>query len=176
MATTVIKMDPAAYALYMRRLGPAFKAAALRGTQRTALRAVAELQQATSVAPSPHPRGVGGPGGAVNTGNFKRSWRWGKLPDGASVYNMAPYAGVVEYGRRPGATMPPTRPIAQWIQRKLGKSAKEAQGMAFAVARSIAQRGLIGRKILTNYIPKLRSNLNTELIAEFNRSLGKRTP
>lgn len=175
MASVVIKMNPAEYALYIRRLGPAFKAAALRGTQRTALRAVADLQQETSLAPPANPQQVGA-GGAVNTGNFKRSWRWSKLPDGAAVYNMAPYAGVIEYGRRPGSQMPPTRPIAQWIQRRLGKNAKEAQGMAFAVAKAIGKRGLLGRKILTRYIPALQGNFRTETLAELNAALGRRTP
>jgi hypothetical protein len=72
--------------------------------------------------------------------------------------------------------MPPVRPLAQWIQRRLGKPAKEAEGMAFAVAKAISKRGLVGRKILTNYIPKLTHNFNTELLAEFSRSLGRPVP
>jgi len=48
--------------------------------------------------------------------------------------------------------------------------------MAFAVAKAISKRGLVGRKILTNYIPKLTHNFNTELLAEFSRSLGRPVP
>jgi hypothetical protein len=47
------------------------------------------------------------------------------------------YAPIVERGREPGK-MPPIGPIALWAKRKLGSNDKS---VAFAVARSIAQKG-----------------------------------
>lgn len=41
------------------------------------------------------------------------------------VYNTAPYAAVIELGRRPGARMPPPDALKPWVEKKL-KPHKEA--------------------------------------------------
>ena len=57
--------------------------------------------------------------GKVDRGQFKRSWKAIPTPDGAELLNDAPYAGVIEHGRRPGRPGPPLAPIYEWVQRKL---------------------------------------------------------
>ncbi|MEK9722018.1 MAG: hypothetical protein VW405_00860 [Rhodospirillaceae bacterium] len=45
---------------------------------------------------------------------------------------------VLEYGRRPGQTMPPVRAIQLWARRKLGDGSR---GTAFIIARAIGRKG-----------------------------------
>ena len=54
-----------------------------------------------------------------------------------------PYARPVEEGRRAGATLPPTAPIAAWLGRHGGDPKR-----AFVVARSIGRRGIRARPYL----------------------------
>lgn len=53
------------------------------------------------------------------------------------------YAAPVETGSRPHR--PPIEPLAEWVRRKLGKTGKEARGIAFAIAGKIAKKGSEGR-------------------------------
>ena len=76
--------------------------------------------------------------GAVDRGQFKRSWIAARTFDGAELRNDAPYAGVIEYGRRPGKPGPPLAPIYEWVQRKLRGNIK-AQ---FKVVRSLSLAGV----------------------------------
>lgn len=55
------------------------------------------------------------------------------------------HVAVLEKGRRPGATPPPTGPIASWLSRH-GGDAK----LAFVVARSIGRRGTKAHKMFKN--------------------------
>lgn len=58
----------------------------------------------------------------------------------AKMGNALEYARPIENGRRPGS-MPPVEPIRYWVERKLGLQMPESKGVAFAIARSIMQRG-----------------------------------
>jgi len=51
------------------------------------------------------------------------------------------YAENIEYGRLAG-TMPPVEPLKKWARRKLGLSEKEANGVAWAIAKTIQKRGI----------------------------------
>jgi hypothetical protein len=44
------------------------------------------------------------------------------------------------------AFFPPVEPLIGWVQRRLGVSEKEARHVAFLVARSIAKKGIKGRR------------------------------
>lgn len=52
-------------------------------------------------------------------GGYKSAWYAKKIRNGAEYGNTAPYAGVLEHGRRPGATPPPIEPIRAWVRKKL---------------------------------------------------------
>ena len=54
------------------------------------------------------------------------------------------YAVPVELGRRPGGRQPPVQALADWAQARLGVSAEESRGVAWAIARRIALEGTEG--------------------------------
>ena len=60
----------------------------------------------------------------------------------AEVGTALAYAQPVETGSRPHR--PPVEPLAEWVQRKLGKSPDEAKGIAWAIAGKIAKEGSKG--------------------------------
>lgn len=78
----------------------------------------------------------------VDQGGYRRSFVVRRVPGGAELRNLAPYAGVLELGRRPGATPPPVAVLEAWARRKLGLQPKEAKAAAFAIRKAISRRGL----------------------------------
>ncbi len=107
----------------------------------------------------------------VDRSTYRREWHFDDTREGASVYNSSPHAGVIEYGRRPGARMPPLAAIEAWVHRKglvLGVTKKgkrrrlssrltpsqisgyqaQVRRVAWLIARSIARRGLPAHLIL----------------------------
>jgi hypothetical protein len=110
----------------------------------------------------------------VNTGFYRLAWKAERV-SGASavrVYNQAPYAGVIEYGRRPGARMPPVEPLARWAQRKLALPYPQARSIGFAIARSIQKKGIPASNVLGGAIPKLEKAFVQEVKRELDRALG----
>lgn len=159
-----LKMSYGDLPRYYRRLGERMLPAMRRGAIRGALRAVSTLQRATSAA------------GVFNTGYYKRAWTFSPIEDGARVYNQAPYAAVIEYGRRPGARFPPRNAIIDFAQRKLGLSRKEAERAAFPIARAIARRGIRGRFVLVGALPQIKSDFFEEVLKELDRAMAGRAP
>jgi hypothetical protein len=231
------------FAAYHARLADQLKPTILRGMRAGAARAVGYLVQRTREAPPANPSGVG-TGGAVNTGNFARRWRVIPLPDGVALDNDAPYAPIVDGGRRPGK-FPPKAELIAWIKRRIlvkpkpkrgggGKRSSGPRGSAeqerakadekrlaadiarfarkdpmlgprrppkpkppqkrqrgvrksytideqaarlyFPIARAIARRGLIGRKILTapTAQDEILGMVTREVAAEIGRTMAKR--
>ncbi len=112
-----------------------------------------------------------------NTGYYARAWKTQKVVDSGDladsyirIFNQAPYAGVIEYGRREGK-MPPSSALVPWVRRKLGVSAKKAPGVAFAVAKKIGARTIAGRHIITD--PAFRLRMQALFVWEVTRSLRK---
>jgi hypothetical protein len=58
------------------------------------------------------------------------------------------YPAVMEFGRRPGAKMPPPSALERWVHLVLGVPTSEARGVAFTVARGIARKGIKGRRFM----------------------------
>lgn len=58
------------------------------------------------------------------------------------------YPAVMEFGRRPGAKMPPPSALERWVHLVLGVPTSEARGAAFTVARAIARKGIKGRRFM----------------------------
>jgi hypothetical protein len=169
-----IRVDPAKLGLLESKLTHRLVAIKSRAALSAAHRSVAYLQQRTRTAPSANPSGVGH-GGAVNTGNYLRRWRTMRHADGASVYNPTPYAGVIDLGRRPGSRMPPIGIIARWIQRRLAVPEAAARQSAFVIARAIAQRGLIGRRVMSHPVAlrQMAKFFQDEFVKELDRELEK---
>jgi hypothetical protein len=95
---------------------------------------------------------------AVDQGQFKLSWNHGAIPLGAEVRNDAPYAGVIERGRRPGRPGPPLAPILAWVNRKLKGEIR--QNYRFAKRLAL---GLAGAK----QTPKARAQARRDVRAAF---------
>lgn len=127
--------------------------AAQKGLLAAAMRSVGVLQDATRNATPGNPSGLGI--GAVDTGRLVASWRAAQITNGARVYNTSPYAGIVEYGRRPGK-FPNITAIARWAQRRLGLSKEEAARAAWPIAEAIARRGLAPRRVLANSLGQIK--------------------
>jgi hypothetical protein len=95
--------------------------------------------------------------GLVDLGTFKRGWDARPIPGGAELFNDAPHAAAIEYGRRPGRPGPPLTPILAWVRRQLvGRSTggrppladEDAVGVAWLIQRRIHARGSPPRFIL----------------------------
>lgn len=194
MATRVLNARE--YTEYHRKLGRNFRPAALRGVMSGAARCIPYLVQQTRLAPPANPAGKG-KGGAVDTGGFIRLWQAQQTPYGARLFNSHPAANVIEKGRKPGSKPPPVAPITAWVMRRLKgfKPAKfgkrvvhplgprefkkisskynAARSVAFAIARSIGKRGLIGRRILTSEQAKFKimGFIRAETIRELRRAI-----
>lgn len=105
----------------------------------------------------------------VDRERYKGAFHVRRIKNGALLYNTAPYSGVLEYGRRRGAKMPPIDIIMKWAKRKgiakpsqkqMSAYAKRKEknpnarppkanltpsqwrSLAFMIARKIASRGL----------------------------------
>lgn len=64
------------------------------------------------------------------------------------VSSSAIHAQPVELGSRPH--FPPVAPIRDWVEHKLGISQDQSEGVAFAIARTIAKRGTKGHFMFRN--------------------------
>ena len=96
--------------------------------------------------------------GAVDLTTYKASWEHRRTLNGAILRNTAPYAAVIEYGRRPGAPGPPLEPILKWVKRKLVPNGvvdpKEAVNAAYHIRNSIHVKGTRPRGIMRKTISK----------------------
>ena len=72
----------------------------------------------------------------VETANVNRSFLEKEL-----VFPVS-YASVVNYGRQANSQMPPPASLYNWVRRKLGVPEKDVKRVAYAIAKSIASRGI----------------------------------
>ena len=96
----------------------------------------------------------------VDRGGYKRSFRFEDIEGGATAYNFALHAPIIEWGRRKGAKAPPLDVITAWVLRK-GLSSRSsrsfatdsqwraARQIAFVIARAIKRRGLPAHLVMT---------------------------
>ena len=95
-----------------------------------------------------------------------------------AVFSPLPYAIVMEEGRKPGAKMPPVAAIALWLYRKgIVTDRKEIRGAAWAVAKSIAKKGIEGKHMFKEgleasepHINQLFNSAIARSVARFNQS------
>jgi hypothetical protein len=84
----------------------------------------------------------------------------------ADVYGMP-----VETGTRPH--WPPREPILRWVKHKFGVDGKEAESIAFLVARKIAKRGTPGHLMFERAFVKLEEDalgiMEREITEEIQR-------
>lgn len=88
-----------------------------------------------------------------DTGNFENSWDLESTKQGHDVFNSAPYAANLEYGRLPFRPGPPLEPLLAWVQHKgLGDSEEEQHSIAFEIQRHIHEYGTPPHRILGNIV------------------------
>lgn len=110
----------------------------------------------------------------VDRGTYRQSFKFDDTRDGAVAYNFAPYAPIIEYGRRPGQKAPPIDVIAAWVLRKgIAKKTsrtfatdaqwRAARGIAYAIARQIKRRGLPALMILQHAAVGIDEEIRKEI-------------
>lgn len=123
------------------------------------------------------------PHAPFDRGLYSNSWKDTPIPKGHRLYSDSPYAGIIEWGRRPGA-WPPIQPIREWVYRKMrhgstrGKGAKtwtrkntakggsqesELNSIAFLIARHIKEHGIPPKHILAGSVKTIRGYFSEEL-------------
>jgi len=85
--------------------------------------------------------------------------------DTVDIGFTAIHAPFVEYGRKAGR-MPPIQIIKAWARRKLRVSEKEADSVAFSVARKIAMEGTKAQPFLMPAYEKVKSMI-PEIMKKF---------
>jgi hypothetical protein len=123
----------------------------------------------------------------VDRGAFRAAWRAKKDPDGAIVTNSMPYASVIEYGARAEnikISRAMIMALAAWVLRKglvkkgkgaagKQKASEEAEGVAWAIARSMKKKGIFdggkGLRILEKAMVGLEKYFAEELARELGR-------
>ena len=78
-----------------------------------------------------------------DTGFLSQSITTTVTPVEGRVGTKAPYAAVVEYGRRPGSAMPPEGVLLEWMRRR-GIPAE----LEYVIRRSIARKGTPARRFM----------------------------
>lgn len=107
---------------------------------------------------------------AVDLDFYRLAWRGGSkaTKDGAELRNNAPYAAVIEYGRRPMRPGPPLAPILAWVESKLVRNGQVEPGDAWWVAESIRRhihiKGTPPRGILFDVVKEMRKWSRDEAI------------
>lgn len=145
----------AQYGQHQARVAAGMRGAMERALARAGAQGVGLLRSATRA------RGI------RDLGGFERGWAvrqssWQQL----RFYNSSPYAPFVENGRRAGARMPPPAALVPWVERHFGVTGAAARGLAFVIARRIAQRGIRARRVLTDPL------VQAQLTAEVNDTLA----
>lgn len=166
-----IKMSPREWADYIEDLELRFKPAMYRGIVSGAARCIPILHKHTRTARAASPRGSVG---AFDTGQYQASWRSSPVANGARVYNLRPYSGVIEDGRRPSSLgREGIDNLEAWAKRKLKLSPAEARNAAWAIAQTLKERPLLARKVMGNAEDEMIDAVVKEITRELDLELGR---
>lgn len=99
-----------------------------------------------------------------DTGALQRSIAFEVKPFEARVYTPLVYAPVMEFGRKPGAKMPPPAALEGWVRRHwfggVSRGNQNAiRSSAFVLARSISRRGIKGRFFMKAAHDRVKSEM-----------------
>lgn len=122
----------------------------------------------------------------LNSLTYKLRIRYNKPTIDFTVKGQAGnYADVIEYGRKPGAKMPPVSAIEQWIrikplklrnrQGEFIKSTETAiKSAAFAIAKSIGENGIEGINYYQDAINDTWEDYSEQLIQAYAKGVEQR--
>lgn len=152
-------------------MGKEIREAAHRGLLAAAVRTVTII--ITQIIPQKVPP-------PVDRGVFRAGWRYGKIPEGAEIWNSERHAVFIEDGVRgenvkPGAAM--IGALIEWVMRKgIASDPIKAKGAAFAIANKMRATGIFGAKGLgilreatEKHIPKIARE---EVEREIKKAVG----
>jgi len=111
--------------------------------------------------------------GWVDEGNAKADITISPQGQGADEYEVGGdiiQLIIAEYGRRPGAPMPPHKPIAEWVHRQAGMPSQGDDGFdntVFNVRQHIAENGLepirAGARAFRRESERAQESVDTEI-------------
>jgi hypothetical protein len=125
-------------------------------------------------------------GNLLNSLTYKLRIRYNKPTIDFTVKGDAGrYADVIEYGRRPGAKMPPVAAIEQWIrikplklrnrQGEFIKATESAiKSAAFAIAKSIGEKGIEGINYYQDAINDTWPDYSEQLFQAYAKGVEQR--
>lgn len=125
-------------------------------------------------------------GTLLNSLTYKLRIRYNKPTIDFTVKGDAgKYADVIEYGRKPGAKMPPVSAIEKWIkikplklrnrQGEFIKSTESAiKSAAFAIAKSIGENGIEGINYYQDAINDTWEDYSEQLIQAYAKGVEQR--
>jgi hypothetical protein len=125
-------------------------------------------------------------GNLLNSLTYKLRIRYNKPTIDFTVKDAAgKYADVIEYGRKPGAKMPPVSAIEKWIkikplklrnrQGEFIKSTESAiKSAAFAIAKSIGENGIEGINYYQDAINDTWEDYSEQLIQAYAKGVEQR--
>jgi hypothetical protein len=125
-------------------------------------------------------------GNLLNSLTYKLRIRYNKPTIDFTVKGDAGrYADVIEYGRKPGAKMPPVSVIEQWIkikplklrnrQGEFIKSTESAiKSAAFAIAKSISENGIVGINYYQDAINDTWEDYSEQLLTAYAKGVEQR--
>lgn len=93
------------------------------------------------------------------------TYQTSQTEEGASVKISIPgYGKFVDEGRRRGDKMPPIQPILEWIRvRRISTPEYTQPQLAWAIAKSIAKKGIRPTPFIQNSIDSVLNNFQKEL-------------
>jgi hypothetical protein len=125
-------------------------------------------------------------GTLLNSLTYKLRIRYNKPTIDFTVKDAAgKYADVIEYGRKPGAKMPPVKAIEQWIrikplklrnrQGEFIKATESAiKSAAFAIAKSIGENGIEGINYYQDAINDTWPDYSEQLFQAYAKGVEQR--
>lgn len=109
------------------------------------------------------------------SGRLKSSIQWQVRGSGVNLTGVVgstmkkeTYPAVMEFGRKPGAKMPPPKALERWVWLKLKPPKKMVKSIAFTVARAIGRRGIKGKRFLQKGYEKSKRQVQQN----FNKALA----
>jgi len=105
--------------------------------------------------------------GSLATGQLARgiSYEVVDTPEGGVTRISIPeYGKYVDEGRRAGAKMPPVQPIIDWVKvKRISTPQYTTEQMGWAIAKSIAKKGIRPKPFIENSIQFVLTNFTEEL-------------
>jgi hypothetical protein len=168
---TTVKLDIREWADYLEELGQRFKPIVMLGIQSGTSRCVPLMQTRAMNAP---PASTHGKPGAMDTGLYRAAWHSGPVRNGYRVYNMRPYAGVIDGGRRAkGVNKEGMRDLAAWAHRKLKLDEDAAKAAAWGIAKELSRRGLQPREVMSGGLDEMTKLVMEEVLTHLDVELGR---